>query len=796
MNIDGNPSNSISGNVDNLEASDSIALTGKYVLPTDIPLANEIIQATNVVRPDGARLTQWQVIAGTGDVSSSTSSTVDNEIAVFNSTSGKIIKNSNTLVSALSRNPAIADLNMNNNDINNVSNINSLSSTIAGWITSTNGRLLYRSSDDAGDYVFREVGGSFSIRKFSDSLEPQIEFQRSRGDFSNQTPITNNQAIGRIFFTGNDSGVSPVQGALFNIRTTENWNLTSHGTEIEFKTANNGTTQLDTRLSIATDGVKISNSYYLPTTSPINNQILTANGTSSSTWSSNLNVGAVVSTSLQTNSVQTNSVQATSVIASSITSGSLQGTSLTIGSAPNNFIINQGRGNVGQYLQTDGVGGTSWQSIPESSYGSQTFNGNSTQTIISTQNNFVSVAGTRNAGLLEDFTSTSAGLTYTNLETKIFNVNLSISWALEDGKEDECQVAIFKNNSIVAGTLQRGKLDEEGKDHPRNVSTTATISLGTSDVLDIRVANASGTEDIIVSDFSFCISNISGVSSGTSTLSTQTLQQSFDLSSNPQIITTPTNSLTVRASGASEDTFVIENSSGVEMFAVNSDTTSRIKTLDVSGFSTLQSGLGLGNTTAGTIYRLPDDNVGMVEGDTLKYNATSGIFERTPAIVEKWSPTSALTKRTIENNALELRLTFFVSNLTIPANTIKAGDTFKIISTGRISATNTTDIATYKLKLGGALGTVVGGGSPFVLGVGNTLQYYKIETIITFRSIGVLGLNVSTTSYDYSGNLYGEFETSFIDTTVDQAWSSTWTWGTTGVDKIIEQEIWSAYQIV
>jgi hypothetical protein len=318
MNIDGNPSNSNNGIVDNLEASDSIALTGKYVLPTDTPLANEVIQATNVLRPDGSRLTQWQILAGTGDVSSSTSTTVDNEICVFNSTSGKIIKNSNTLVSALCRNPAIVDLNINNFNITNVSNIDALSSTIGGWTTSANGRLNYRSSDDSGAYIFQEVGGSFSIRKFSDSLEPQIVFQRTRGNFTTPTAITNNEAIGRIYFTGNDTGFNTAQGALFNIKSTENWNSTSHGSEIEFQTANNGATVLDTKLTIATDGVKISNSYYLPTTAPITNQILTANGASSSTWSSNLNVGAVVSTSLQTNSVQTNSVQASTVIATSV----------------------------------------------------------------------------------------------------------------------------------------------------------------------------------------------------------------------------------------------------------------------------------------------------------------------------------------------------------------------------------------------------------------------------------------------------------------------------------------------
>jgi hypothetical protein len=186
------------------------------------------------------------------------------------------------------------------------------------------------------------------------------------------------------------------------------------------------------------------------------------------------------------------------------------------------------------------------------------------------------------------------------------------------------------------------------------------------------------------------------------------------------------------------------------------------------------------------------------EGDVL--TAGSGLITswQTPILppVEKWPGTSSLARRTIENNALELRLTFFVLNLTIPANSLKIGDSFKITSTGRISAQSNSDIATYRLKLGGPTGTVIAGNTPFVLNIGNTLQYYKIETILTVRSLGTNAIIASTTSYDYSGNRIGQYNIAVVNTEIDQAFASTWEWVGTGTNKIIEQEIWTAQQIV
>jgi hypothetical protein len=176
--------------------------------------------------------------------------------------------------------------------------------------------------------------------------------------------------------------------------------------------------------------------------------------------------------------------------------------SLTLGTSGQDFIINEGRGTAGQVLTTDGVGNTSWSG---SSYGFQYFNDNTTVTSIANQGTFYSVEGARVAGLLQDFTSGATGLTYTGAKTKVYKMNLSLTWDLDEGKEDVCELAIFKNSVIVLGTKQKGY---NYKDYPRNCSTNALISLSTNDIIDVRVADTEDDNDMLINNFSFTVCSV------------------------------------------------------------------------------------------------------------------------------------------------------------------------------------------------------------------------------------------------------------------------------------------------
>jgi hypothetical protein len=183
---------------------------------------------------------------------------------------------------------------------------------------------------------------------------------------------------------------------------------------------------------------------------------------------------------------------------------SLISPSITLGTSGQDFIINEGRGTVGQVLTTDGVGGSSWVG---SSYGFQYLNDNTTATTITAQNNVSFIAGTKFSGLLQDFTADTNGLTYTGANTKVFKVDVSLTWALDGGSADTCVIILVINNTIIQGTKQTGSLDDSSN-FPRNCTTNALISLTTNDIIKIGVANTTDTTDILVSNLSFIVSSV------------------------------------------------------------------------------------------------------------------------------------------------------------------------------------------------------------------------------------------------------------------------------------------------
>ena len=125
----------------NVIATNSLGLQNKYLLPTDTPLEGEVIQALGTTLPDGSRETHWSIIAGVGDVSGPASS-INDEIALFNATSGKILKNSSTLLTSLARNPATSNQDMQNFNIENCSKLTADNITINNYaLPSTDGNI-------------------------------------------------------------------------------------------------------------------------------------------------------------------------------------------------------------------------------------------------------------------------------------------------------------------------------------------------------------------------------------------------------------------------------------------------------------------------------------------------------------------------------------------------------------------------------------------------------------------------------------------------------------------------------
>jgi hypothetical protein len=699
--------------------------------------------------------------------------------------------------------------------------------------------------------------GGFHFWERSDDTTGGVSTRnyKSRGTLTNPTGTINGDRISRFVASSHD-GTDFGEGVVIECDTTQTWTGTAHGSEYCIATTDNNEIATTRKLLLNTSGVNIGDSstgYRLPYTRGTDEQVLKTNGAGVVTWQdtydqplnttdnvefatittgflscagttmagvlNNTNGNVLISgndtdLSMTSDLADTNKISfyktgssdfveiinlpnSNQLDFSFITNGPLTVplnlapdgatiSKLTVGGPGSSYTLPSIRGTVGQVLQETGGGVVEWVT-PTISYGSQNITANTTATPIPVQGTFYTVEGTRVSGLLKDFTSGTNGLTYTG-DGGVFDGVCSITWAIDNANQDQCAMAIFVNG--VSFGLMEGALDDNNA-YPRNCTTNALFTLVTGDVIDLRVANLSGTDGILVRTLSLSVNAIEDAGTVTSQ-AVQTMQQTFDASSVPQITTvTP---LTLRGSGGSNKTLAFQDSVGVERASINNTGLVSVNGFQNTGSSVFEAGTTFGT---GSVYQMPVNAVGMSEGSILTYDAGSLIFKpEAPAVQAGWSSISRLDQRTIENNGLELRLTFGMPNLTIPANTLKAGDSFKITSTGLVSATNVFEIATYRLKLGGGLGTLVAGGFPFALGVGNSLQFYTIETLLTVRSVGGSGQLVSVTTYNYGGNLIGQSNTSTINTTVSQAWSSTWQWSNTEPSNKIQQEIWISQKIV
>jgi hypothetical protein len=147
-------------------------------------------------------------------------------------------------------------------DLNTTDAVEFSALTVDNWQLTNDSNLFLTAL--GGQTYFNNVGGVMSVSKFSDSFEPQITFRRSRGTQAAQTVVNVNDALGRLYFVGNDSVQNSRQGALIQVSTDENWTSTAWGTHMVFLTVNTGTVVLREKLRLDTSGVRINNQYTMP----------------------------------------------------------------------------------------------------------------------------------------------------------------------------------------------------------------------------------------------------------------------------------------------------------------------------------------------------------------------------------------------------------------------------------------------------------------------------------------------------------------------------------------------------
>jgi hypothetical protein len=183
---------------------------------------------------------------------------------------------------------------------------------------------------------------------------------------------------------------------------------------------------------------------------------------------------------------------------------------IEVGETPTSYTLPLTRASGANQVLKDvaGDGNVAW--VNQGAWGLQYFQNNLTNSSgITTQNVYVNVSGaTRLDGELQDFTTQATTMTYTGVQTRMFQVIFNCNWEADGPQSNLYQLGVHKNGILNGPSQMVGKLDNTLANYPRNVSTNAFITLSTNDTISIRVRNLDGTQDVIISDMIFSVHSI------------------------------------------------------------------------------------------------------------------------------------------------------------------------------------------------------------------------------------------------------------------------------------------------
>jgi hypothetical protein len=121
--------------------------------------------------------------------------------------------------------------------------------------------------------------------------------------------------------------------------------------------------------------------------------------------------------------------------------------------------------------------------------------GNTTPTVIDTQNIPVLIGGTWSSGAAEGFSVSAAGrLTYTGINAQAFNIDAAISANSASGSPD-CSLSIAKNGVVITATKIGNRMENT---HDHNLSTLWNLSLSPNDYIELFIENNTNTVDFTV----------------------------------------------------------------------------------------------------------------------------------------------------------------------------------------------------------------------------------------------------------------------------------------------------------
>ena len=308
------------------------------------------------------------------------------------------------------------------------------------------------------------------------------------------------------------------------------------------------------------------------------------------------------------------------------------------------------------------------------------------------------------------------------------------------------------------------------------------------------------------------------VSWASETASTETLQEAFDASTSPQIVTTVTNpTLSIRAGQGSPPLVISDQSSNPLMVVqttgqvvlprLNNTTQNSINWLTQNNPS---NSWDMGNVVSSTDLSIRNgagsDILKMSQNGTVRINdaydlpttaGTSGQYLRTDGSNAEWSdiPTPAQFVQTqtlsVTNSVVLTELTGTgLGTRTIPANTLVVGSSYRICFRGLCETDGNGQEITFFLRVNDGINTAVIGQLLVDFNNINTLRPYDAEFNFTIRSIGTNGSCLTAGQFNYLDNnsLEGDKSNALstgLDTTSDQTIELFGLWAALGASNVL-----------
>ena len=280
--------------------------------------------------------------------------------------------------------------------------------------------------------------------------------------------------------------------------------------------------------------------------------------------------------------------------------------------------------------------------------------------------------------------------------------------------------------------------------------------------------------------------------------SSETLQEAYDASSIPHLVL-PAEGLVLKSGVPGPPGLILDCRDFLDNITcrISRDGTGYFaRTVSFDEEAYLYAGLVIGDISTVDYYRPPANNIGALEGDVLRYDATARQLKFTRQRPNNFSQVESTFNNTGTTDQIEM-LGIGLGYRTILANALEVGSTFHVKTGGKIRNANTSGNLRLRLFLGGNLvGDTLVISLPFI----SVLQFWECEFDITFKTIGA-ALSVYSAQFTaQDGTTYigrGHFEAGqVINSEVDNIWTMTTEWATANVLNILEMQQFYVSQII